>query len=48
MDLSLLDNVVDILLHNEVLDEKYHDHELKRKLKGFRECHIQLDWLLIY
>ena len=24
------------------------DHELKGKFKGFRECHIQPNWLLIY
>ena len=26
----------------------YRDHELKGKYQGFRECHIQPDWLLIY
>lgn len=30
------------------LDEKYKDHELKGDWDGFRECHIQPDWLLIY
>ena len=30
------------------LEEKYRDHELKGKYKGFRECHIQPDWLLMY
>ena len=30
------------------LEEKYKDHELKGKYQGFRECHIQPDWLLIY
>lgn len=48
LNLSLLDNVVDTLRQGKVLDEKYRDHELKGKLKGFRECHIQPDWLLIY
>lgn len=43
-DLSLLDEVVDTLRQGNVLEEKYRDHELK----GFRECHIQPDWLLIY
>lgn len=44
LDINLLDDVISTLQHGEVLDEKYHDHELK----GFRECHIQPDWLLIY
>lgn len=48
LDISLLDDVVDTLRQGNILEEKYHDHELKGKLKGFRECHIQPDWLLIY
>jgi mRNA interferase YafQ len=31
-----------------VLDEKYKEHGLKGKYLGFRECHIQPDWLLLY
>ena len=27
---------------------RYKDHALKGKWEGFRECHIQPDWLLIY
>ena len=27
---------------------KYRDHELNGKFKGFRECHIKPDWLLVY
>lgn len=30
------------------LEAKYRDHESQGKYKGFRECHIQPDWLLIY
>ena len=48
LDISLLDNVVEKLLHGIALDEKNMDHELKGKFKGFRECHIQPFWLLIY
>ena len=48
LDISLLDNVVEKLLHGIALDEKNMDHELKGKFKGFRECHIQPDWLLVY
>ena len=40
--------VVDTLQQGLPLDEKYRDHELKGKYKGFRECHVQSDWLLIY
>lgn len=48
LDISLMNEVVDILQSGKKLDEKYRDHELKGKYKGFRECHIQPDWLLIY
>lgn len=47
-DLSLLDEVVDQLRQGKQLDRKYHDHELKGTWKGFHECHIKPDWLLIY
>lgn len=48
LDLSLLDNVVDALRQGIQLEEKYHDHALAGNYKGFRECHIKPDWLLIY
>lgn len=47
-DISLMENVVDTLQQGLSLDQKYRDYELKGKYKGFRECHIQPDWLLIY
>ena len=48
LNIKLLDDIVEKLLHGIPLEEKHHDHELKGKYKGFRECHIQPDWLLIY
>lgn len=48
LDLLLLDRVVTMLQNNVSLEEKYRDHELKGRYQGFRECHIQPDWLLIY
>ena len=47
-DISLLASVIDDLLNGNVLDEKYQDHPLVGDYTGFRECHIQPDWLLIY
>lgn len=43
-----LESVIHILECGEKLESKYLDHELKGKLDGFRECHIQNDILLIY
>ena len=48
MDISLLKKVVEKLANQQPLEEKYKDHELTGKYKGFRECHVQPDWLLIY
>lgn len=48
LDVSLLDEVVDLLRQGKPLDEKYHDHGLTGDYIGFRECHVKPDWLLIY
>ena len=48
LDISLLDEVVDLLRQGRQLEERYHDHGLTGDLAGFRECHIKPDWLLIY
>ena len=47
-DISLLDNVIEKIQKGEKLEEKYRDHALTGTYRGFRECHIQPDWLLIY
>ena len=43
-----IENVIDLLLDNKALPAKYKDHALIGKYIGFRECHIEPDWLLIY
>ena len=43
-----LDKVITMLANDEILPETYRDHELSGNWKGFRECHIQSNWLLIY
>ena len=48
LDLKLLDKVITMLQNDVPLEEKYRDHELKGKYQGFKECHIQPDWLLVY
>ena len=47
-NISLLRTVIDILAKGEPLPEKYKDHSLVSNWAGYRECHIQGDWLLIY
>ena len=47
-NISLLRTVIDILAKGEPLPEKYRDHSLVSNWTGYRECHIQGDWLLNY
>lgn len=47
-DLSILQNILQMLVEEKDLDAKYCDHALTGNYIGFRECHIQPDWLLIY
>ena len=48
LDIGLLDDVIRALANGETLPEKYSDHALTGNWKGYRECHIQPNWLLIY
>ena len=43
-----LETVVSMLADGVTLPERYLDHALTGNYKGFRECHINPDWLLIY
>ena len=47
-DLALLNSIVDRLAQGETLPAKHREHSLTGDYIGFRECHIQPDWLLIY
>ncbi len=48
LDISILESVIDTLRQGKELDKKYKAHALKGNFKGFHECHLQADWLLIY
>lgn len=43
-----LQTVVEMLADGITLPEKYCDHYLVGQYKGYRECHIYPDWLLVY
>lgn len=49
-DSALLEEVLNYLVNEKALPEKYRDHSLQdsRLYKDVRGCHIQPDWLLIY
>lgn len=46
--LELIDKVITTLALGENLPNENRDHDLHGNWKGYRECHIQPDWLLIY
>ena len=48
LDIELLDDIIRALSRGETLPEKNRDHELSGDWAGYRECHIQPDWLLVY
>lgn len=47
-NIEKLYEIINILASGEELDAKYRDHNLIGNYKGYRECHIEPDWLLIY
>lgn len=47
-DIELLNEVITTLQKQKPLDDKYRDHSLVGNWKGYRECHLEPDWLLIY
>ena len=47
-DLSRLEDVLQILIMEDPLPERYCDHALTEDYIGFRECHVEPDWLIIY
>lgn len=43
-----LQTIVVLLANDEPLPASCRDHALVGNLAGFRDCHIEPDWLLIY
>ena len=48
LPIDKLEEVLELLLAEKILPAKYHDHSLTENYKGFRECHVESDWLLVY
>ena len=46
--MKLLYDVIDSLSKGETLPKKYKNHPLKGNLKGYFDCHILPDLVLIY
>lgn len=48
LNIELLDDIIRSLSRGEALPEKNRDHAMTGNYAGYRECHVQSDWLLIY
>ncbi|NIP38266.1 MAG: type II toxin-antitoxin system YafQ family toxin [Candidatus Dadabacteria bacterium] len=47
-DMDKFKDIHELLINDNDLPLKNKDHELIGNWNGFRECHIEPDWLLIY
>lgn len=47
-NMDKIKDVIARLANGETLDAKHRDHLLTRNYGGYRECHIEPDWLLVY
>ena len=47
-DILLLDIIICDLINEIPLQKNHKDHPLSGNYKGYRECHIKPNWLLIY
>jgi len=47
-DVKLLEEVLNLLVQEKTLPQKYLDYTLAGNYAGHRECHITPDWLPIY
>ncbi len=47
-DRQILDTIVDGIRRGEALPAAVRAHPLKGEWRGFWECHVAPDWLLIY
>lgn len=48
LNIELLDEIIRKLARGEELPKENRDHALSGNWLGYRKCHIQSDWLLIY
>jgi mRNA interferase YafQ len=47
-NMSRLRELITLLLAADALPARYKDHPLRGSWKGYRDAHIESDWLLIY
>ncbi len=48
LPMERLEHVIDELAEGKMLAPQFRDHALTGDFAGYRECHVQPDWLLVY
>jgi mRNA interferase YafQ len=47
-DLEKLKSIINLLVEAKTLPERCLDHQLSGNWAGWRDCHVESDWILIY
>jgi mRNA interferase YafQ len=47
-NMGKLKTLIELLLSEQQLPAKYKDHPLKHNWAGYRDAHVEPDWVLIY
>ncbi len=47
-DMDKLKDLLSLLIAGESLPPRYKDHPLKQNWLGYRDAHVEPDWVLIY
>lgn len=47
-DMAKLTAVIDLLIARQPLEPRHRDHALTGNRAGYRDCHVEPDWVLIY
>jgi mRNA interferase YafQ len=47
-DTEKLRGIIDALCHHRALEPRHEDHALGGDWEGWRDCHVEPDWVLIY
>lgn len=47
-DMAKLRDLLELLIEQAPLPESYQDHPLRGNWNGYRDAHIEPDWLLLY
>lgn len=47
-NIRLMADIVNILRIPALLPQQNRDHKLSGNFSGYRECHVESDWILVY